>query len=59
MFSNSLQGGAAPSTTTPAGETQIFPEIIDKSNQYQVKKFMGTTKSQYCLKVGCYNRYKQ
>ena len=35
-----------PSTPPPAGEAQILQDIRDKSNQYLLKKLMGTTKSQ-------------
>ena len=45
--------GATPSTAAPAGEAQILPDIIDKSNLYLVKKLIGTNKSGVteCLKI--------
>ena len=41
-------GALSPSTSTPAGEAQILPDIKDKSNPHLVENLMGATKSQLC-----------
>ena len=53
MFSKLLKGVLPPSTSAPAGEAQMLPDIEDKSDQLLVKNLMGTTKSQLCPFVGC------
>ena len=37
-FYKPLEGGTAPFNPAPAGEVQLLPDIVDKFNQYLVKK---------------------